>query len=399
MKLRHLALPALSVAGMAFAVVVVHETSKTPPDPPLAVIPARSPFARTLAGSGLVEPSSRFVTVAPLRSGTAVEVLVAPGDRVKRGDVLWRQDARAAEATAKARAADVAVREAERAVRVAEHEQKKAAVGEAASKLGKLKAAPRPEEIPAFEARVQEAAQIAADEEDRLARLEKMLAEGAGVERDVVGSRAALRAKTAAAERARSDLALLKAGSWEPDLSVAKAAIRSAEAAASAAADGVKAADAAVAAARAAAAVAETEVELLTVRAPLDATVLQVELRAGEFVAAGGGGGGGSIVLGTLDPLHVRVDIDENDAALYKSGAPARAFLRGRGGAEMPADLEFVRIEPYVVPKKALTGSVQERVDVRVLQVVYRVAKTPAGLSLYCGQQVDVFVDDPREVP
>jgi len=48
-----------------------------------------------------------------------------------------------------------------------------------------------------------------------------------------------------------------------------------------------------------------------------------------------------------------------------------------------------------VVPKKALTGSVQERVDVRVLQLIYRVDAPPEGLTLYCGQQVDVYLDDP----
>jgi hypothetical protein len=53
--------------------------------------------------------------------------------------------------------------------------------------------------------------------------------------------------------------------------------------------------------------------------------------------------------------------------------------------------LDFVRVEPYVVPKRSLTGDNTERIDTRVLQVIYKV-KDP-GDNLYVGQQVDVFVN------
>ena len=55
--------------------------------------------------------------------------------------------------------------------------------------------------------------------------------------------------------------------------------------------------------------------------------------------------------------------------------------------------LEFVRFEPYVIPKKSLTGDTTERVDTRVLQVVYRV-KDP-NAPLYVGQQMDVYIETP----
>ena len=53
--------------------------------------------------------------------------------------------------------------------------------------------------------------------------------------------------------------------------------------------------------------------------------------------------------------------------------------------------LKFVRIEPYVVPKKSLTGDNTERVDTRVLQVIYAIDTT--GKRLFVGQQLDVFID------
>ena len=52
-----------------------------------------------------------------------------------------------------------------------------------------------------------------------------------------------------------------------------------------------------------------------------------------------------------------------------------------------------MRFEPLVIPKKNLSGDATERVDTRVLQVVYRI--DPAtDVSLFVGQQMDVFIDD-----
>jgi hypothetical protein len=53
--------------------------------------------------------------------------------------------------------------------------------------------------------------------------------------------------------------------------------------------------------------------------------------------------------------------------------------------------LKFIRIEPSVRPKTTLRGIVTERVDTRVLMVVYEIEKAEA--PVYVGQQVDVFID------
>ena len=62
-----------------------------------------------------------------------------------------------------------------------------------------------------------------------------------------------------------------------------------------------------------------------------------------------------------------------------------------RGFPGQPFELEFVRIEPYVKPKRSLTGATSERVDTRVLQVLYKAGPSP--VPLYAGQQVDVFLE------
>jgi len=134
----------------------------------------------------------------------------------------------------------------------------------------------------------------------------------------------------------------------------------------------------------------QSAIDRLTVRGPLDCEVLQVNVRPGEYAATG-------VLstplmrLGNLDLLHIRVDIDENDAWRFKQGARAVASLRGN--RDLKADVFFVRVEPYVTPKTSLTGSSTERVDTRVLQIIYGFDRNL--LPVYVGQQMDVFIEIP----
>src|SRR5207245_1275264 len=141
-------------------------------------------------------------------------------------------------------------------------------------------------------------------------------------------------------------------------------------------------------AARAQARATTVEIERSTVRAPIDAEVLQVKLRVGEFAPAGVAPVP-LVLLGRSKPLHVRVDVDEHEGWRVRPGAAATGHLRGN--AQMKTPLRFVRFEPFVVPKRSLTGDSTERVDTRVLQVIYRVERE--DLPLFVGQQLDVFID------
>ena len=98
------------------------------------------------------------------------------------------------------------------------------------------------------------------------------------------------------------------------------------------------------------------------------------------------------IMFGNVDMLHLRVDVDENDAWRIKTGAAAMASLRG--SKDISTALKFVRFEPYVVPKMSLTGDSTERVDTRVLQVIYSFDR--ADRPIFVGQQMDVFIDAPE---
>ncbi len=138
---------------------------------------------------------------------------------------------------------------------------------------------------------------------------------------------------------------------------------------------------------------AQTNLDILTVRAPRDGTILQVNVREGEY--AGTTPTEPLMILGETDRLQIRTDVDEQNAPLVKPNEPAVAFLKG--DTKSPIPLRFVRIEPFVVPKKSLTGDSTERVDTRVLQIIFQFDR-PAT-PVYVGQQMDVFIQRAGDSP
>jgi hypothetical protein len=132
----------------------------------------------------------------------------------------------------------------------------------------------------------------------------------------------------------------------------------------------------------------ETNIDRLSTRAPIAGVILQKKVRLGQYAQCGPLSEP-LMILGSVSPLHVRADVDEHDAWRVREGAPAVASPRGNGSLRIP--LQFVRFEPYVIPKKSLTGDSTERVDTRVLQVIYRVQDQSA--PLYVGQQMDVYIE------
>src|SRR5882757_2603331 len=132
----------------------------------------------------------------------------------------------------------------------------------------------------------------------------------------------------------------------------------------------------------------QREVEVRTIRAPISGRILQMKTRLGEY-AQSGVLSTPLMLLGDDTSLHVRVDIDENDAWKFRPCASAVASVRGN--PEIKTPLQYVRTDPDVVPKVLLTGDTTQRTDTRVLQVVY--SFDPKSLPLYVGQQMDVFIE------
>jgi len=148
--------------------------------------------------------------------------------------------------------------------------------------------------------------------------------------------------------------------------------------------------EAALASAEAQAAQIKSEIEIRTIRAPLAGRILQMNMRLGEF-APRGAPSTPLILLGDDTQLHVRIDIDENDAWRFLPCAPATASVRGNPDLKVP--VQYERTDPDIVPKTLLTGDSTQRTDTRVLQVIYSFSR--ASLPVYVGQQMDVFIDAP----
>ena len=345
-------LPAVSVALFGFAGWYVWATRPVTGQPQPPIAPARNPFADALAAAGVVEARTENIAVGSPTAGVVVEVFVTVDDEVKPGAPLFRLDDRQLRG-------ELAVA--------------RAAESQAKSELVRLEAEPRQETIPVQTAVVAEARAALVRERDALQRAEETFARKVTTEQDLIARREAAAAAQAALDRAQADLDLLEAGAWQYDRDVAAAAVTRARADVDA---------------------IEVEIDRLVVRALVAGRVLKVDVRPGEFVGAPAGQP--LVILGDIERLHVRVDVDEFDIPRFRPGAPAVAVPRGNLQQRYP--LEFVRIEPFVVPKKSLTGETTERVDTRVLQVIYML--DPTGLPpLFVGQQVEVYVDAAAAAP
>lgn len=344
--IRILLLPLLALGGAAFAILTAAAGSQPAPVAKAVSDPSRPPFDTYIAGSGLLEAMDRNVAIGSPLARLVLEVGVKVGDEVAAGAPLFRLDDRDAKA-------ELAVRQA--------------AAGAARARLDRLKSAPRAEDLPPAEARVVAAEAVLGDLRNQVALWESVADKRAVTVEDLQRRKFAVQAQEARLAEAKSALLLLKAGAWKADLLVAEAEVASAEAQV---------------------AQTETEISRLTVRAPAKGTVLQVNVRAGEFAPAGALQTP-LLLFGPLERFHLRVDVDENDAWRFKKEAAAVAFVRGN--RELKTDLKFERVEPYVIPKRSLTGDSTERVDTRVMQAVYSFDRSK--LPVYVGQQMDVFIE------
>jgi len=340
--------PVIAAALLVFGVVTVLQSRPVRPPttpvhpPPVAV------YARTVAGVGLVEASSENIAISTPVSGLCTQVYVKVGDQVRAGQKLFSLDDRDLQA-------ELAVRR--RSLDVAQ------------AQLEKLLRAPRPEEVPVAEARVAEAEQTLADASVQQRLIESVTDRRAVREEDLQRRRIATKAAEARLRQAQADLALLRAGAWAQDISIARAQVALAEREVQR---------------------LRTDIDRLTVTAPMDGLILQSNIRVGEY-AQSGPLAKPLMVFGSVSVLNVRTDVDEHEAWKVRPDAAAHATVRGSSGTRIP--LRFVRFEPYVVPKKSLTGDSTERVDTRVLQVIYQVDGD--RVPLYVGQQLDVFIEGP----
>jgi multidrug resistance efflux pump len=333
------------MGALGFYHVQQKSQNATPASPPEN--PARVPFEHVVAGSGVVEAQTENIGIGAALPGLVLEVYVPSskaGQHVKAGTPLFRIDDRHLKA-------QLAVAEAQ--------------LGSAKANLARLESQPRPEELPPSLARVKAATAKASRLQDDYERAKRLIATAAMAREDYVARQLTYEAAVHEQAQAQAEYALLKTGAWKPDLAIAEAAVKEAHAKVEQ---------------------LKTEIDRAVVVAPVDCVVLQVNVRPGERISELDNRA--LMVVGDIGTFHVRVDVDERDIPRFQTGAEASAYPRGETRSELR--LRFVRVEPLAIPKKALTGDNTERVDTRVLQVIYAIE--PGHAPVYVGQQLDVFI-------
>lgn len=132
---------------------------------------------------------------------------------------------------------------------------------------------------------------------------------------------------------------------------------------------------------------AETTLDRLTVRAPSDGRILDVNVRPGEFAQAGPQSPP-LMSMGDMSQLHVRVEVDEEDIRRLNMNAQAVGYVRGDTSTKFA--LTYVDAEPLVRGKQNLAVAGQ-RVDTRVMQVIFALPQN--ATNVFVGQQMDVFIE------
>lgn len=148
-----------------------------------------------------------------------------------------------------------------------------------------------------------------------------------------------------------------------------------------------------------AAAASEALLQKYAIRAPSDGVILSIGAATGSYVSSQGAydaytqGFLPLIVMGSAPgELEVRCYVDE----ILVHRLPAVDKMRARmyiKGTNVDLPLTYERMQPYVSPKIELSNQRQERVDVRVLPIIFRFEQ-PHDVNLYPGQLVDVYIGE-----
>ena len=352
----------LSLIGLLGGCVAAYVSGITQPPLPPAFSPATNPYARGIYAEGMVEsdqPSGENINIYPEVSGTVKHILVAEGQEVRKGDLLLLIDDSIQRATV---------------------EQLQSQAQAAATLLAELKAQPRKETLDVNEAQVVAAQAALKTTQDTYAKQrDAYTLDPKSVSKDALDSaaNAVLTAKTNL-EVARKQRDLTKAGAWIYD-------INNQERTYNALFKSYLSASALLA--------------KYSLRAPADGKVLAVNPIVGSYVSPQGAydtytqGMDPVLVLGAAQTrLNVRCYVDEILVPRLPEPSRMKAQMSIRG-SDVKIPLQFVRTQPIISPKIELSDQRQERVDVRVLPVIFRIEK-PKNVNIYPGQLVDIYISE-----
>jgi len=352
----------LAFAGLMAALVSAYIYGiQKKPQPPV-FNPAPNPYSKGIYANGIIESyqnSGENINIYPEVAGTVTQILVSEGETAHKGKPLMTVDDSVQRATV---------------------EQLKSQAEAALALLEELKAQPRKENLEVAKAQVEFASaslRSSQDQLDKQRRSYELNAKSVS-KNDLDNAENAVKVAKANLEVVRKQYELTKAGAWIYD-------IRNQERQYDALSKAFASASALLA--------------KYTLRAPADGVILSLKTAVGSYISPQGAYGTYTegynpvVVMGSSQTyIAVRCYIDE---ILIQRLPPApqmkaQMFIRG---TNISVPLEYVRIQPYVSPKIELSNQRTERVDVRVLPVIFRF-KSPKNIDIYPGQLVDVYIEE-----
>lgn len=350
----------ISAAGILAALLGAYLFRLERQAEPPAFVPVGNPYPTAIYATGIVESEQgggANINVFPEVSGVVAQVFAHEGDKVRAGEILLRVDDEVQRATT---------------------EQLRAQMLAAGVVLDRLKAEPRKETLAVARAQAAQAqanVKAARDQYDK--RRKSYELDHRSISKDAIDTaRDALGQAQAALEVAQRQYELTRAGAWHYDIK-----------------DQERQYDALSQAYSAATAL----LHKYTLTAKSDGVILAMNVAAGSYVSSQGvydsytNGTDPLIVMGApQDYLAVRCYIDEILVARLPTPDHMRAQLSVRG-TDVKVPLQFVRVQPYISPKIQLSNQRREKVDLRVLPVIFRFKKSDLPM-IYPGQLVDVFI-------
>jgi multidrug resistance efflux pump len=324
-----LLLPVLS----AVLLLGCHERPKI--ERSMAVTQKHPDAAAVVAAPGIIEPWGGETKLAALDSGVIAELAVTEGQAVRRGELLARLD------DARQRHA-VALAEAELRQAIAETEG----------------TAPSAEEVRVARAELERAQHELEQRRRDAERAAQLGSVGVLPSAEVERAASTLRSDEAGVEAALARLAVVRRGARASER---KLAIARHEAAVARLAN------------------AKTELTRREVRAPVDGVVLWSRYHAGEFYAPAVGP---LMMIGSLERLQVRAEVDDTDATSLQQGATC--MLRGDGGEALGEGI-VIRIAVESATRQLPSERPTDRSDARVRETFIEVN---AGTALVPGLRV-----------
>jgi len=351
------ALSALGIlAGLVAAWYFGIERKAQPP----AFAPVSSPYVTAIYANGIVEsdqPGGANISIFPEVTGRVAQVLVHEGQTVSAGQALMTLDSSVQSA---------ATLQAGRQVEAAK------------ALLDELVAQPRAEVLAVAKSQLELAQanlKLARDQSDK--RSASFEIDPHSISQDALDTAAnTTREAIVAVDVARRQYELIQAGAWRFDVLNQRHQVEALTAA------------------------HEAALALLrkyTIRAQTDGVVLAVNTAPGTTVSTLGAFDAYTqgqlpvvVMSGRQDYLAVRCYVDEILVSRLPPPDQIQAQMSMRG-TDTKVALEFVRVQPYVTPKIELSNQRQEKVDLRVLPVIFRFKMTNPVMA-YPGQLVDVFI-------